>query len=76
MEPKRLAEWIYCAGGRRFLMTVGAGVVNTGLFVCKCLSESGYINLTMATVGSYLAANTIEGWKNGKEKKDDPDAGK
>lgn len=45
-------------------MAQGAGLVNTLLFACRILSESGYITLTGMTVGAYLASNTIESMKN------------
>lgn len=46
-------------------MTMGAGITNTALFVFGLLTENGYITLTGMTVGAYLAANTIEGFRNG-----------
>lgn len=60
-----VAAWLIAVGGRRFLMSMGAGVVNTALFWAGVLSESGYITLTMATVGAFIAANTMERMKNG-----------
>lgn len=68
MKPETAQAWIFHLGGRRFIMAGGAGVMNTILFACKILSESGYITLTGMTIGAYLAANTIEGMKNGKDK--------
>lgn len=57
-------------------MTMGAGLMNTLLFATKLLSENGYITLTGMTVGAYLAANTIEGFRGGKGGTDVPPAGK
>lgn len=60
ITPNQVSAWMFGLGGRRFLMTSGAGIVNSLLFANAFLSESGYITLTGMTVGAYLAANTIE----------------
>ncbi len=56
MTPKLFSQWREAFGGRRFLLTVGAGIVNTGLLIAKQISESGYLELTGATVAVYIAA--------------------
>ena len=48
------------SGGRRFVLTVGGGLVSTALFVGGYLTESGYITLQLATVGSYIASNVVQ----------------
>lgn len=63
ISPKGIAAWLWGCGGRRFVMVVGAGFVHTGLFISHVLSESGYITLTLATVGAYIGANTMESIK-------------
>lgn len=63
MTPEIVAAWMTALGGRRFLMTMGAASVNTVLFVCHTLSENGYLMAFYATIGAYIGANTIEGFK-------------
>lgn len=60
MQPQQLKDWLSAAGGRRFLITLGAGLVHTTLLICRVLSQSNYLTLTIATVGAYITANTIE----------------
>jgi hypothetical protein len=55
-----LRDLISAAGGRRFILTAGAGIVHTALFAVKVLSEQGYITLTLATVGVYISASTYQ----------------
>lgn len=62
-RPARVAAWLYGLGGRRYVMTMGAAIVNTGLFVFKVLSENGYIILYGMTIGAYLGSNTLESIK-------------
>lgn len=62
-EPVRfqaLRDLIAATGGRRFTMTIGAGLVHTGLLVAGYVSEQTYLTLTLATVGAYLTANTMQ----------------
>jgi len=47
-------------GGRRFLLTVGAGIVYTFLRVFDKIDISGYVTLQVATVAVYIGANTIQ----------------
>jgi len=51
------------AGGRRFALTVCAGIVHTGLLIFGILSEANYVALTMSTVAVYISANTAQKWK-------------
>lgn len=44
-------------GGRRYLMTIGAGVVNTLLVVHGHIPASVYESLITLTVGFYIAGN-------------------
>lgn len=60
MTPQQFTEWREAIGGRRFLLTVGAGIVDSILFVVGKLSESGYLQLTGATVVVYIAARVYE----------------
>lgn len=47
-------------GGRRFLMCMGCAAINTLLFAWGTLSEGGYVTLTLATVGAYIAGNVAQ----------------
>lgn len=52
-----VGEAIAKSGGRRFILVAGASVVHTALFAFGTLTEGGYITLTLAILGGYLAAN-------------------
>jgi hypothetical protein len=60
MKFQALRDLISAAGGRRFVLTVGAGVIHGFLLWFGKLTESGYVTLTVATVGAYIAGNTIQ----------------
>lgn len=47
-------------GGRRFVLTMGAGVVHTGLRIADLISQEIYRDLTIATVGVYIGASTTQ----------------
>jgi hypothetical protein len=68
MTPEQLRAWIAAAGGRRFLMCMGAHFINTALFVFGVLSESGYLTTFMGTVAVYVGAST---YQKAKELKSD-----
>lgn len=55
-----LRSLISAAGGRRFLMTVGAGLVDTALLIGGYISEQTYLTLTLATVAVYIGAGTYQ----------------
>jgi hypothetical protein len=50
------------AGGRRFVLTVGASGLYTLLLVAGLITEDGYITLQMMTVGAFMAANSVQKW--------------
>lgn len=60
MKPSQVIEWREALGGRRFLMCMGAALVNTALFAFGLLSEGGYMGAFGMTVGAYLTAT---GWQ-------------
>ena len=60
MTPESVKNWIAALGGRRFLLVVGAGVVDSIFFAVALLSENGYITLTAMTVGAYITANVAQ----------------
>lgn len=64
MNPEYLKAWLDAIDGdERFLMTIGAGVVNTLLLVLGLLDQSNYVLLTTSTVGMYIAGKTYENVK-------------
>ncbi len=60
MTPETFWHWV---GGRRFALTVGAGIVHTGLLLLDKLSGEQFVMLTMGTVAVYIGANTTQKWK-------------
>lgn len=60
MTPERVLVWREAFGGRRFIMTVAAGIIHTLLMISGVISEQTYMALTMATVAAYITANTYE----------------
>lgn len=60
-------------GGRRFLVTVGAGLVDAVLLWAGKLSDGGYVTVTLATVAVYIGANTYQKREQIKAGNTDPD---
>lgn len=60
MSAASLTAWREAAGGRRFILALGAGVVSTVLFIFGKLTEEHYMALQMGAVVAYLAANNHE----------------
>jgi hypothetical protein len=60
MTPEVFWKW---AGGRRFAITLGSGVVNTALVYLGKIDQATFKELILATVGVYIAANTVQKWK-------------
>ncbi len=46
-------------GDERFVMTVGAGVVDSILLACGLLTGNEYVTLTLGTVGIYIGAKGV-----------------
>lgn len=61
MTP-RILKAMENSGGRRFLLTVGAGISTTVLQWFGKLDAAGstYALTVAATVGAYIAANTVQ----------------
>lgn len=66
MKPETLSTWMVAAGGRRFLLTCGCSALNSGFFFLGKLSEAGYLNILMMTVGAYLCANGMQRFTDAK----------
>lgn len=61
-------------GGRRFLMTVGAGVVTALLQWFGKLDAAGstYAMVVIGTVGAYITGNTAQKWREAGSKPEAP----
>jgi len=60
VTPASFTAWRDALGGRRFLMSMGAHLVNTLLFLHGVLSESGYLMTFGSTVAVYVGANVTQ----------------
>jgi hypothetical protein len=60
MTPESAAAWLKALGGRRFLLTVGCGIVDTILLCAGILPSAEYVTLTLATVAVYVGAGTYQ----------------
>lgn len=47
-------------GGRRFVLTVGAGIVYVVMRWFDKIDIAGFVTLQVATVGAYLTVNTLQ----------------
>jgi hypothetical protein len=57
VTPETFWHWV---GGRRFSLTVGAGIVHTILLILDKLTGEQFVMLTMGTVAVYIGANTYQ----------------
>lgn len=58
-EDKHMSvgESIARCGGRRFTLSLGAGIVTTLLLIAGYISEGVYADLIIATVAAYIVGN-------------------
>lgn len=68
MTPVKLHAWMDAAGGRRFLLALGCGVVNAVLLVAGFLSEVSYVQLILGTVAAFIAGAS---WRRDRKTNDD-----
>lgn len=47
-------------GGRRFLLTLGCGVICTGLLVCGYIEGVVFRDIIIGTVAAYITGNTAQ----------------
>jgi len=55
--------FLYHVGGRRFLLTVGCGIICTWLVHHKDISDTVFQYTILGTVGAFIAGNTVEAVK-------------
>lgn len=55
-----MRQLISNVGGRRFVMTIGCGVVSAALLWCDKLTSGDYTTITIATVAAYIGGNTYQ----------------
>lgn len=65
MGPDRLKEW-FEAVDRHMLVCIGCACINTCLFAVGKLTEAGYLEILMMTVGSYLTAGCVTRFTDAK----------
>lgn len=58
-------QWLTALGGRRFIMTMGCGVVCAVLVWFAKISDSIFRDIIIATVATYIAGNTYQKVKGG-----------
>lgn len=61
MTPEYLKAWLdSISGDEKFVLTLGAGIVNTLLLMFGFLDQGNYVFLTMGTVAAYITGKTVE----------------
>jgi hypothetical protein len=60
VSPENLAKWLAHLGGRRFILTLGAGVVTSILCWYGKITPEIYRDVIIGTVGLFIAGNTIQ----------------
>ena len=65
--PETIEKWMLAIGGRRFIMTMGAGMVHGVMLVLGYMNEQTYMTLTISTVAVYIGANTTQKIKAGHD---------
>jgi hypothetical protein len=56
MTPDGIRAWLAALGGQRFLLTVGAGIVNTILVWNGKITSGDFVLVTGATVAVFIGA--------------------
>ena len=54
------SDMMLAVGGRRFLITVGVGLMTAALVWYAKISDSVFRDVIIATVAAYIAGNTIQ----------------
>jgi hypothetical protein len=67
LSPEVFTAWREALGGRRFLMTMGAGAVHGAMLFLRLIDQNIYMTLTISTVAVYIGANTAQKIKAGHD---------
>jgi hypothetical protein len=70
----RPREAIESYGGRRFILSVGCGIVNTLLVIFKYIPPEIYRDIIIATVAVYIAGNSYQKVKATNERESSTDS--
>lgn len=60
LTPENIQRWLAATGGRRFLLSLGAGVISSILVWYGKIDGSIYRDVVIGTVGLYIAGNTVQ----------------
>lgn len=60
LSPDNIRCWVAALGGRRFLLTVGAGIVTAILAWHGKITPEIYRDVVLGTVGIYIAGSTFQ----------------
>lgn len=66
LPADKLTAYREALGGRRFLITLGCGVVNTILVALKLIDNSTYQTIILGTVAVYIAGHAYVTGKGGE----------
>jgi hypothetical protein len=58
--PENLAKWLTHLGGRRFILTMVAGLATSVLVWYGKITPEIYRDVIIGTVGIYIAGNTMQ----------------
>lgn len=60
LTPDKIRYWLSALGGRRFFLSIGAGIATTVLAWYAKISGEVYRDVILGTVGIYIAGNTFQ----------------
>jgi hypothetical protein len=60
LTPENLGRWLTFLGGRRFILTIGAGLVTSVLVWYGKITPEVYRDVIIGTVGIFIAGTTIQ----------------
>lgn len=58
--PETIGRWLSSFGGRRFLLSLGAGMASSVLVWFEKISGEIYRDVVLATVAAYITGNTFQ----------------
>lgn len=63
--PAYVRSWLEAVDGdEKFVLTMGAGVINTCLLLLHFIDQGTYATLTISTVAAFIGGNVIENMRN------------